>query len=363
MDHDLAGWLQVPRPLAQRATVLCSAAAGLAFLHSKGLVHRDIKPANIFVSDQCPLTAKIGDFGLTSVVGGREGWTRTYAAPEVLLRDDVSTAASDAYSFGLVVYEVLAGVEKMPTAAERLGKEVAFPWVVKDELPVPEGWWAMELRRALAPQPSDRPSVSDWVPVLKAIEETSVLGCSRFLGLCVSGMWDAAMACISGVDLERVNIGDDGKNALHYAAASTNAPLAMVAKCVEFGCDINAICGGYHHGSPLAHVQTVDMAAELVAHGADVNATDFSTVTPLMPASERGRTEVVRFLLSTGADPAAVDRHGKTAIDWAYERFRTASEGVVLLLLDAGAVPGDREAVLVKAHRKGHHRVVALLGG
>ena len=169
MDRDLAAWLAGDRSARARANVLILAADGLAFLHSKGLVHRNIKPTNIFV-DEYGHTAKIGDFGLTSVVGGREGWARSYAAPEVLLRDDVSTAASDAYSFGLVVYEVMAGVKAMPTAAERQGKERELPWVVKSDLQVPgDGWWAMELSRVLSPNPDDRPPVSDWVPVLDVI--------------------------------------------------------------------------------------------------------------------------------------------------------------------------------------------------
>ena len=103
------------------------------------------------------------------------------------------------------------------------------------------------------------------------------------------------------------------------------------------------------------------MAAELVAHGADVNVTDEDAISPLMSASENGLTEVVRFLLSSGADPAAVDRHGMTAIDWVYQWSLKPPEDATLLLLDAGAVPGNREAVLEEARRHGHGRVVAWL--
>ena len=39
------------------------------------------------------------------------------------------------------------------------------------------------------------------------------------------------------------------------------------------------------------------------------------------------------------------------------------SEDVVLLLLDAGVVAGDREVALQEARRRGHYRVVAWLGG
>ena len=210
MDQDLAVWLRKSRPVTKRARVLRNAADGLAYIHAKGLVHRDIKPANIFVSGGFA-TAKIGDFGLTSVVGGREGWTRAYAAPEVLGRDDVSTAASDAYSFGLVLYEVLAGVEAMPSAIEREGKEGATPWVVKGGLSVPEGWWAVVLRRVLSPRSNERPPVSDWNVVLYAIMRTKTVDCSRFLGLCAMEWWGKAMGCTEGVNTDGVNQRDGGR--------------------------------------------------------------------------------------------------------------------------------------------------------
>ena len=223
----------------------------------------------------------------------------------------------------------------------------------------------MVLTRVLSLHPDERLPVSDWDEVLGAIEETKAVNCSRFLGLCMAKRWEVAMACTEGIDTEGVNERNDGRNALHFLFEFESAPLALVAKCVELGCDVNAfsthvLC----KGPPLALVRTVGMAAELGAHGADVNAADEGMVTVLMRAAGNDRAAAVRFLVDAGADPGAVDIQGRTAIDWVYEGefFFSGSEDVALLLLEAGAVPGDRERVLEEARQMGHDRVVAWLG-
>ena len=170
------------------------------------------------------------------------------------------------------------------------------------------------------------------------------------------------MTCTAGADTDGFNRFDDGRNALHFVAGFENAPLVLVAKCVELGCDVNAFSTHWRWGKgpPLACVQTEAMAAELVAHGADVNAADEDMVTVLMYAAWSGVEGVVRFLLEARADPLAVDGEGTTAIDWAYGGFHT-SENVVMLLLEAGAVPGNREKILEKARKDGYDRVAAWL--
>ena len=118
------------------------------------------------------------------------------------------------------------------------------------------------------------------------------------------------MGCTEGVDTEGANQCDGGRNALHFVVGSENAPLVLVAKCVEFGCDVNTFSTNAWKGPPLAIARTAEMAAELVAHGVDVNAADKDMVTVLMCAARDDRAAVVKFLLDAGADRLAVDKNG-----------------------------------------------------
>jgi beta-lactam-binding protein with PASTA domain/serine/threonine protein kinase len=86
---------------------------GLAAAHAAGLIHRDVKPENVLIADDGRI--KVGDFGLaravtaTTSTGALIG-TVAYLAPELVLGKPAD-ARSDIYSTGIMLYEMLTGVQ------------------------------------------------------------------------------------------------------------------------------------------------------------------------------------------------------------------------------------------------------------
>lgn len=126
----LSRWLRSRSVTAALALVLArQLAAGLAAIHGHAIIHRDFKPDNVMVCGaDTELRAVICDFGIarllvqhnglvTTAMGARMG-TPDYMAPEVLNARSPSTA-SDVFSFGLVLYEMLAGEHPLPNPGTR----------------------------------------------------------------------------------------------------------------------------------------------------------------------------------------------------------------------------------------------------
>lgn len=88
--------------------------AALHRAHHLQVVHRDLKPENIFLTDDG--TAKLLDFGVSKYYA-LDGLTETgqvlgtprYMAPEQLSGDRAVDHRVDIYSFGVIMYEALAG--------------------------------------------------------------------------------------------------------------------------------------------------------------------------------------------------------------------------------------------------------------
>jgi serine/threonine-protein kinase len=104
---------RLPEPVAiDYATQICN---GLAYAHRQELLHRDIKPANVLVTKDD--VVKISDFGIARAASksalmltapGMVMGSVYYVSPEQAQGHEL-TPASDLYSLGVVIYQMLTG--------------------------------------------------------------------------------------------------------------------------------------------------------------------------------------------------------------------------------------------------------------
>jgi len=152
-----------------RLTTEIGGALGIA--HAAGVTHRDVKPANVLFDDAG--NSYLADFGIAidapelgTVDGLRSAGSPLYASPEQA-RDGITSAASDQYALGVMVWELLAGRPPFE------GDDVSTLFRRKFERPVPPlGEHRPDvpapvgdvLERATSVHPADRyPTMADFV--------------------------------------------------------------------------------------------------------------------------------------------------------------------------------------------------------
>lgn len=107
---DLTGAPMLPERALE---IVEGAARGAGAAHATGLVHRDIKPANILIDETG--NTKLADFGIATLAGSENltGTGQAIGSPHYISPEHVSgrttTPASDVYSLGIVLYELLCG--------------------------------------------------------------------------------------------------------------------------------------------------------------------------------------------------------------------------------------------------------------
>jgi serine/threonine protein kinase len=163
----------------QKAKAIISICKALEYLHAKEIMHRDIKPSNVLLTEDND--AKISDFGssraielgLTQTAGAQ---TTLYGAPE--LHDGGSaTLASDVWSLGLVIYEIL---EQMPMFDVRMPLMRLLMRMASDERPPLPASASPELQAVIAgawnADPAKRPTAAEICARLSAVGWKCVRG-------------------------------------------------------------------------------------------------------------------------------------------------------------------------------------------
>lgn len=127
-------------PLSGRraAEYLEPTARAVHYAHSRGIIHRDLKPANVLLDENGQ--PKVTDFGLAKQMAAGSDQTRTgailgtpsYMSPEQAQGSKEIGPASDVYSLGAILYELITG--KPPFTGET---PLATLNLVADQDPVP----------------------------------------------------------------------------------------------------------------------------------------------------------------------------------------------------------------------------------
>jgi len=165
-------------PYQEAVQIAVQICAVLQVAHSRGFIHRDIKPQNILIAPDGQ--AKLTDFGIVRVReaagltnSGIVLGTADYLAPEQA-RGDELTPASDLYSLGVVLYEMLCGHPPFsgPTAV------------------------AIAMQHARTPPPPLGPQVPDLPPVVEEVVFTALKKSPERRFQSASAMQQALETCL-----------------------------------------------------------------------------------------------------------------------------------------------------------------------
>lgn len=139
------------------------------------LVHRDLKPDNVLLSNG---RVKVADFGTSRLLSETRqklskdgGYTPSYAAPEAY--DQEATPATDVWSWGVMLYELLSGYLPFTGRTER---NLMFAILRKDPRPFKAKFdWSIPseilklMNRCLDKDQENRPTADECLTVIKSV--------------------------------------------------------------------------------------------------------------------------------------------------------------------------------------------------
>lgn len=154
-----------PLTLHETLNILPAVASALTYAHSKGILHRDVKTSNVMLDNDG--TPYLTDFGLARIASSGESTmsqdvligTPNYISPEQARGEKNLSPATDIYSLGIMLYEIVVG--RVPYTADtpyavvhdHIYKPLPIPSKVNPTVPLEV---EAVLLKALSKNPEDR---------------------------------------------------------------------------------------------------------------------------------------------------------------------------------------------------------------
>ena len=137
---------EAPLPVGRAIDIAVMICDGIQHAHDKGIIHRDIKPHNILITTTGMV--KVADFGIAQAIskktitfGGNIVGSVHYISPEQAKGEPV-TIATDIYSLGCVLYEMLTGKppfdaeSPVTVALKHIHDEITPPRQINESIPM-----------------------------------------------------------------------------------------------------------------------------------------------------------------------------------------------------------------------------------
>ncbi len=166
--------------------------SGIAALHEAGIVHADLKPANAYLVEDRTIGSgyqlKLIDMDFSLMADQRAPWhgyqgyvgTDNYRSPEHLVRGGVPTKASDVFTCGLILHELLTGrhpywSDDQAEYARQVQAYAARPPTLAGLMPAPadNAEVSQALHRCLSPDAAARPSAAELRSVLSGLGKSA----------------------------------------------------------------------------------------------------------------------------------------------------------------------------------------------
>ena len=160
-------------------SILRDISQGMRFLHAATpqiVIHGDLKSANVLVDNK--FRAKVSDFGFSVKAKVGASGTPFWMAPELLRKESPNTAASDVYSFGILIYEMFSRKDPYESEDfEKVIRNVCDPDInLRPPVPpsMPPEVATLLYSAAVLPDPSARPTFQELDGFLKRFQAQNV---------------------------------------------------------------------------------------------------------------------------------------------------------------------------------------------